>query len=418
MILPRERCVELVSSGSELLDGRRLNTHARLLGGELERLGLRLVRDTTVPDDSAAMRETILSALQRVDLLFITGGLGPTSDDITREVVAEIASRKIVMHEPTREKNNEWLKRRNRTPNESFDRHALIVEGAAVLSNRAGLAPGERIELDGKTIVLLPGPPHELRAILDDHVIPWLRSCIGGDLPLCRSFRFCGTGESDIAMRLASAGFSEVGLEVAYCARPGDVELRLIASPSAREKFDQAIALVRKIFPSEIYSETAGEEIPLELVIGNLLREKKLTLATAESCTGGLIGHRITNVSGSSDYFRGGCVSYSNKIKIAQLGVAPETLAKFGAVSEAVAREMAEGVRRVFGADIGLSTTGIAGPTGGTAEKPVGLVFIAVADARGTVVREMRTGGEREYIKTVSAQSVFDLLRRRLCDLA
>ena len=175
---------ELISTGSELLDGRRLNTHAQLIGGELSKLGLRLVCDTTVPDGIAAMRDAIQSALKRVDLVFVTGGLGPTSDDVTREVIAEIASRKIVMHEATRVKNTEWLAMRNRKPTESFDRHALIVEGAHVLDNRAGLAPGERIEHDGKNIILLPGPPHELRAIWADHVAPWLRSRAGENLPL------------------------------------------------------------------------------------------------------------------------------------------------------------------------------------------------------------------------------------------
>lgn len=417
MNLLRERCAELVSTGSELLDGRRLNTHAQLLGSELSKLGLRLVRDTTVPDGPEAMRDAIESAVRRVDLVFVTGGLGPTTDDVTRDVIAGITGRPVVMHEPTRAANNEWLLRRRRKPNESFDRHALVVDRAQVLSNRAGLAPGERIEHDGKSIVLLPGPPHELQAIWEDHVAPWLRARLGGDPPLCRSFRFCSVGESDIAMRLADAEFSEAGLDVAYCARPGDVELRFTAPLSERSRFDAAVALVRHVFRSDIYSETAGEEIPLERITGELLRGRKTTLATAESCTGGLIGHRLTGVAGSSDYFRGGVIAYANEIKVVQLGVSAASLAQSGAVSEEVARQMAEGVRRALGAEIGLSTTGIAGPSGGSAEKPVGLVFMAVADARGTVAREYRTSGGRDYIKTVAAQAALDLLRRRVLGL-
>lgn len=413
-----QRDVELVSTGSELLDGRRLNTHGQLLGGELSKLGLRLMRDTTVPDGPDAMHDAILSALSRVEIVFITGGLGPTSDDVTREVVAKITSRGVVMHEPTREYINEWLVKRGRKSYPAFDRHALVVEGATVLSNRAGLSAGELVEFNGKALILLPGPPHELRAIMEDHVMPWLRTRMGADLPLCRSFRFAGIGESEIARRLESAGFTEDGMEVAYCARPGDVELRFTVPPPSRAKFDESVALVRKLFGSEAYSETNGEEIPLERIVGEMLRERKLTLATAESCTGGLIGHRITNVSGSSDYFRGGVSAYANEVKQAVLGVKRETLAAHGAVSEATAREMAEGVRRALGADIGLSTTGIAGPSGGTAEKPVGLVYIGVADANGTVVVERRTGGAREFIKTISAQAALDLLRRRLLGVA
>lgn len=409
------RNVELVSTGSELLDGRRLNTHARLIGTELTRFGLRLIRDTTVPDDPDGIREAIESALKRVDLVFVTGGLGPTSDDLTRDIIGAITSRRVVMHEPTLAKNNEWLKQRNRKPNESFDRHALMVEGAIILENRAGLAAGERIEFNGRNIILLPGPPAELRAIMDDHVLPWLSELTRNEpRPLVRNFVVCGMGESDIAVR-AGSQLTAPELEIAYCAQPGKVELRLMADPKFARIFSGACAAVRAALAENIITENDGsEEIQIERVVGDLLKARGLTLAVAESCTGGLIGNRITNIAGSSDYFRGGCIAYSNEIKIAQLGVDPETLAKHGAVSEPVARQMAEGARRAYNADIALATTGIAGPTGGTPAKPVGLVFIAVADARGTVVREIRTGGSREYVKNSSAQAALDYVRRRL----
>jgi nicotinamide-nucleotide amidase len=409
---------ELVSSGSELLDGRRLNTHAQLIGAELARTGIALERDTTVPDGREAMRDAILSAMGRVKLIFVTGGLGPTSDDVTREVIADIAGARIVMDESTLQKNNEWLRKRGRKPNPSFDRHALVVEGAMVLSNSAGLSPGERIDADGTTIFLLPGPPHELRAIWAEHVDPWIREAFANELPLCRSFRFCGVGESDIAMRLERAGFSGDGLEVAYCARPGHVELRLLAhAREQHESLEKAARLVRGEFPGDIFSETDGGEVLMEQVVGDLLRERKLTLATAESCTGGLISHRITNIPGSSDYFRGGVAAYANDVKSVLLGVDDATLAEQGAVSEAGARQMAEGARRALSADVALSTTGIAGPSGGTVQKPVGLVYIAIADASGTVCREIRAAGGRDYIKTWTAQLALDSLRRRLLGL-
>ena len=409
--------VELVSTGTELLDGRSVNTHARLLGASIVPLGLQLARDTSVPDNTAAIRDAIEAALARVDVVIVSGGLGPTSDDLTREIIAEITGRKIVMHEPSRLAIHERLAKRGRKATESLDRHALVSEGATVLANAAGLAPGERIDVSGKFIFLLPGPPSEFRCILQEHLLPWLRKSFPETAaPLCRSFRVCGPGESDLVTKLEPRGFPAPGVEVAYCAHAGNIEIRLLSKDSAA--LEQSAALIRELFRDAIFAETDGPAVSIEEVVGQKLKSAGQTLAVAESCTGGLIGHRITNISGSSDYFRGGLIAYANEIKIAQLNVSPETLAKHGAVSETVAREMAEGVRRALGADIGLSMTGIAGPGGGTPEKPVGLVFVAVADARGTVAREIRTGGEREYIKTVAAQRALDFLRRRLQGLA
>ncbi len=405
--------VELVSTGSELLDGRSVNTHARLLGESIVPLGLKLSRDTTVPDDAAAIRDAIESALTRVDIVVVSGGLGPTSDDLTRDIISGLTGRRIVMHEPTRQSILAWLAKRGRAPSESMDRHALAIEGADVLANAAGLAPGERIDFNGKTIFLLPGPPSEFRCILNDHLLPWLRLAFRDRAaPLCRSLRLCGTGESEIMTKLKPLGFPAAGIDVAYCARPGDVEIRMLCANL--KPLEDSADMVRQVFADAIYSENDGAVTNIEEVTGKLLRASGRTVALAESCTGGLVGHRLTNIGGSSDYFRGGIIAYSNDIKTAQLGVAASTLEQFGAVSEACAKEMAEGARRVFGASIGLATTGIAGPSGGTPEKPVGLVYLAISDERGTIAREIKTGGDREYIKLTSSQLALDFLRRRL----
>jgi nicotinamide-nucleotide amidase len=315
------------------------------------------------------------------------------------------------MNEPTRDNIRARMARAGRKLNPSLERHALVLDGAAVLPNSAGLAPGELIERDGKAVFLLPGPPREFLAILDEHVVPWLSRHVDADRPAVQLFEVCGMGESDIVTLLEPVGFPPA-VDVAYCARPGLVEIRL---SSATAPLGSVAQMIRAKLGAHIYAE---ERIGIEVAVGRLLAGRKATLATAESCTGGLIGHRLTNVSGSSAYFLGGIVAYANESKVRDLGVRPEDLAEHGAVSEAVARQMAEGVRRQFESDFGLGITGIAGPTGGTADKPVGLTFIAVADAKGCVVRNRQFIGNRDVVKESSSELALDLLRRRILGLA
>jgi nicotinamide-nucleotide amidase len=407
--------VELVSTGSELLSGRTVNRHAQVLGDRLSLIGLRLVRDTTVPDDRASIEEAVRSALRRVDLVVVSGGLGPTSDDVTRDALAAVFGARLVMDEGAHENIRARYARAGRAMNPSVERHALVLDCAAALPNSAGLAPGERIERDGKTVFLLPGPPREFLAVLTDHVIPWFSAHLKSvERPAVRLFEVCGLGESDIVTRLVPDGFPAPGVDVAYCAAPGRVEIRLSAPPTALDGLAASADSIRQKLGSHVFAE---ERVEMEEVIGRLLRDKKETVATAESCTGGLIGHRLTNVSGSSEYYLGGVVAYSNAAKIRDLGVISDALAAQGAVSAEVARQMAVGTRARFGADFGLSTTGIAGPTGGTSEKPVGLTYYAVADSAGCAVREHRFAGSRAVIKEWSSQMALDFLRRRLLGL-
>lgn len=402
--------VELVSTGAELLSGRTVNTHAQLLAQHLALLGLPLVRDTTVPDERAVLRAALAEALQRVSIVIVSGGLGATSDDITRDAVADLTGEPLVIHEPTRAHIRQRYEQTGRVWTETVSRNALIVSGAEVLSNRVGLAPGEMITWQDKLIVLMPGPPREFEAILVDHLVPHLRAFVD-EQPLQHVFELVGIGESDVVRLLPETGFPGPGVGVAYCARPANVELRLSALPASAAEHARAVAVARERLGEWIYAEAP---VDLEFVVIERLRKAGQSVAVAESCTGGLIGHRLTNVPGSSEVFLGGVIAYANASKTRELGVSAGLIETVGAVSSEVAIAMAEGVCARFGADYGIGVTGIAGPGGGSAEKPVGLVHIAVAAASGTLAKKFDFSGTRETIKERSAQMALDLLRRRL----
>jgi nicotinamide-nucleotide amidase len=402
--------VELVSTGAELLSGRTLNTHALTLAEHLAGLGLPLVRDTTVPDDLAVIRDAVRDALARAPIVVVSGGLGPTSDDLTRDAVAQVVGAEIVMHEPSREAIRARYAHANRVWSELAARHALVLSSAEVLDNRVGLAPGEAIQWSGRHLFLLPGPPNEFEAILADHVIPRLRA-LTGELPLQRLFQLTGIGESDLIRLLPEADYVVPGLSVGYCARTGRVELRVTAEPAAASALERAAAVIRARLGEFIFAE---RRVDLAQVVVEALAARGRTVAVAESCTGGLLGQRLTSIPGSSRVFPGGVIAYANEVKARELGVPPDVLAAKGAVSPEVARAMAVGVRARFGADYGIGVTGIAGPDGGTAEKPVGLVYVGMASAGGVDVKEFRFGGPRAIVREMSAQTALDLLRRAL----
>ena len=404
--------VELVTTGSELLSGRTLNRHAQTLGRVLHTLGLNLLRDTTVPDDVKVIEEAISSALKRADIVFVSGGLGPTSDDVTREAIARLLGRAVVRHGPSVEAMRERYRKGGWVLTEQSERQANVVEGSDVLPNSVGAAPGQRIEADGKTIFILPGPPREFLAVLEAHVVPWLRANLGPLPPHAeRTLMVCGIGESNIVAIFEKNGFPPAGIDAAYSAAPGRIEITLSSPTRETGAVDAAAERAKELLAPNVFAEG---RLALEEVVGRLLTDRRATLATAESCTGGLIGHRVTNVDGSSHYYLGGVVAYSNEAKARDLGVAFDAINKHGAVSEEVARQMAVGVRKRFGSSYGLAVTGIAGPTGGTSDKPVGLVCIAIADGREICARQFRFLGDRENIKEWSSQMALDLLRRRL----
>lgn len=403
---------ELVTTGAELLSGRSVNTHAQRLAQALEPLGIALSRDTTVPDDRAAIADAVRSALTRVELAFVSGGLGPTCDDVTREAVADVVGRPIVRDAATLAALRTRYERMGRTLTDSRARQADVIEGATVLSNTVGAAPGQIVVSEGRKLVILPGPPREFEAIVSDHVLPWLRATWPHLRPApCRYVLLCGVAESDVVETFAAQGFDPGALELAYCASPGSLEVRLTGRPGMEAEVEAAIARVRTMLAPHLYAE---ERVTLASVVGGMLRAAGATVAVAESCTGGLLGRKLTDAAGSSDYFLGGAISYANAAKTTLLGVPAPLIATHGAVSEEVARAMAEGIRERLGASYGLAVTGIAGPGGGSEAKPVGTVWIGLAGPGGTEAGMHRFSGDRGWIREWAAQYALDRLRRRL----
>ncbi|MCF7838844.1 MAG: CinA family nicotinamide mononucleotide deamidase-related protein [Candidatus Marinimicrobia bacterium] len=404
------RHAELISTGAELLSGRSLNRHAQTLARALAGTDLALIRDTTLPDDAAAIAGALREALTRADVVFISGGLGPTGDDVTRQAVAAVAQQPLVTDAAALAHIRALCQARGNACTPDRESQAQIVAGARALSNRVGAAPGEELVLDNRRVFLLPGPPREFLTLLTDHIVPWVRATRGAEpMPTQCLLMVSGRGESDISECLAADGLVAEGVEVAYCAAPGRVELRFTGLVAAAVEATAARAVAQ--LGGAVY---ARERLELAEVLGRELAARGLTLAVAESCTGGGLGARLTAVPGSSAYFLGGVVAYANGLKERLLGVPPEVLAAQGAVSAATAEAMARGVRDRCGADLSLAVTGLAGPDGGTAEKPVGLVFFAVADARSCHTASRQFSGDRETIQESAAQQALYLAWRRL----
>jgi nicotinamide-nucleotide amidase len=403
----------VINTGTELLLGDVINTHLAFIARELFRFGLRVEEQRTVPD-GVAIQEAMRDVFPRAEIVFFTGGLGPTRDDITRELVADFLG--LALHEDTivREAIRNRLALRGVPMPESIWRQAQVPAGGELLPNENGTAPGIYLRANTNTpsphLFLLPGPPRELEPMFRDFVLPILRGLTGDAANIAiRKFRVARTGESVIEEAVGEelAGIS--GIEIGYCARPAEVEVRVIGEPAA---VAEAANVIESKLNQSIFS--ANEEQLAEVLVLELTRRSE-TLALAESCTGGLLASKITNVPGASKVLLGGFVTYSNEEKVRALGVAPETLAGYGAVSEHVGIAMAHGARERTGATHSIATTGIAGPGGATPEKPVGTVFIAIASQSQPIFCEKYFfPGARETFKELFAQYALDLLRLRL----
>ena len=414
--------IEVINTGSELLLGRVLNTHQQWIGRRFADLGYEVSRQVAVPDTGDAIQRAVTEARGRSDLIITTGGLGPTSDDRTRDLIAEMLDCPLEEDPAIVEHIEGFFTRRGRSMPESVRVQALIPKGATVIANEYGTAPGLAMEIprlpDGsgaRWLVMLPGPPRELRPMFDKQVLAWLQKDVLTPIGFaCRTLRSTGIGESRVEEVLSEPmrPLVEQGLEIGYCARTGEVDVRVVArGQEASRIVDQAVGLIHESFGSVIYGE---DDDQLHAVVVELLKSKGKTLALAESCTGGFLAHRITNVPGASAVLESGMVTYSNAAKVRLLGVLEQTLEEHGAVSKPTATEMAEGARRTTGADYALSVTGIAGPGGGTEEKPVGTVFIGIADSSGSRVVKCFNPVERESFKYMTSQQAFEILRRRL----
>lgn len=404
--------VELLNTGSELLLGSVRDAHLQWLGMRLFPLGMRITRQFTVPDGEA-IREAMQESFGRADILIVTGGLGPTTDDITREVAAELLGRKLLPHPETLERIQERCKKRGFTFQERMGLQALVPEGGLVFPNDYGTAPGLYLPpVSGSFphLFLLPGPPRELQPMARDHLLPLLGTLSSAaGRPSCKVYRVIGMGESLVESKVGLEISRRGDLEVGYCARPDEVDFRLIGDP----------AVIAEVEPMVIdalgdHLVTGGHD-SLEEAVVSLLGSRAETLATAESCTGGLLASRITDVPGASHVFLEGVVAYSNEAKTRILGVPAEVIALNGAVSAETALAMAEGVLKKSGATHALSTTGIAGPTGGTESKPVGLVWMALASLGSeTRVWSADFPTDRRTFKQRATQSALDRLRKTL----
>ena len=409
---------EIISIGDELLIGQVINTNQAFIAEKLNSIGIAVSRMTTVGDEEAAILESFAEALDNCDIVLVTGGLGPTHDDITRTAVCKYFGTDLVVNEETLQRVRGFFERRGIAPKKINEDQALVPRTCTVIQNNHGTAPGFLFERDNRFFIAMPGVPFEMKAMVEDFVLPFFAKRASGLVIQHRTLKTTGIGESFLAEQIGDVKAlfgSGDGTTLAFLPGPTGTRLRITVraeSPAAAqsqvEKVEQAI---RAKAGKYIYA--SGDE-ELEQVIGRLLLERHLTLAVAESCTGGLISDRITNVPGSSSYFDRSYITYSNDAKLADLGVPSAIIQKHGAVSREVAEAMAEGARTKSNTDIGLSTTGIAGPTGGSPEKPVGLVWVGYSDRSGTLALRFTLGDERRRIKERAAQAALELLRRKL----
>lgn len=408
---------EIIAVGSELLTPFRQDTNSLYLTGKLNGLGIEVRFKTVVGDDRERLAATLRLALSRSELVILTGGLGPTEDDLSREVAADVLGRPLREVEEIRRRIQERLARLGRSMSANNLRQATVPEGADWLRNERGTAPGLWIEQPGRIVILLPGPPGELEAMFEAACLPRLELLSGGRRLRTRVYKVVGLPESEVDHRIAPLYTPYQNPATTILSTLGTIEVHLRAQGSNDREAEALLTeLGDKIefaLGDHIFS-SRGET--LEEVVGMYLVLKQKTVAVAESCTGGLVSERLTRVPGSSGFFLGGVVCYSNELKTRFVGVPGEMIAEHGAVSKPVAQALAEGIRRRAASSLGLGLTGIAGPSGGTPEKPVGLVFIALADARSTEVRQFRFPGERERVRMWSSVAALEMIRRRIRD--
>ncbi|MCA1757979.1 MAG: competence/damage-inducible protein A [Bacteroidales bacterium] len=407
---------EIITIGDELLLGMTVDTNSSFIATMLTEAGFTIYQITSISDSREHILKTIDEAFTRSDFVIVTGGLGPTSDDITKETIADYFNSSLVSDAATLEKISSMLKSRGLEMNENNRKQALVPDKCKVLSNERGTAPGMLFEKEGHSLVSMPGVPYEMKYIMETHIIPYIKHHFRKETIVYRTVMTYGTFEARLAEILEQ--FEEelsADVRLAYLPTAGIIKLRLTAGGEKREealeKINRQIKKLQGIIPQYIYGY---DGITLEETVGDLLESKSLTLGIAESCTGGRISGMITSVPGSSKYFKGAVIAYDNVVKIRELGVESAVLEKEGAVSKSIAAAMAEGVMQRLGTDFGVGTTGIAGPGGGTPEKPVGTVWIAVASAAGTVTGKFGFGMNRESNIRRASLAALNMLREQI----
>ena len=402
---------EILSVGTELLMGQIANTDAQYISRRLSELGVTIYRHTTVGDNPARVKEALAQALSRSDIVITTGGLGPTEDDLTKEMVAEYFGLEMHMDDRSMQAIEIYMNRIGRAMTENNRKQALFPEGAIIMENLGGTAPGCIVEQGEKAVAVLPGPPHEMKDMFDRQLAPYLARRSGAHIE-SRFLRVFGIGESSLETQLIDLFHGSNPTLALYCGA-GEVQARITAMAEDSEKAFALIAPLEAEIRSRLGDHVYGEgvENTMENVVLETLIRRGETVSFAESCTGGLLAARVIGIAGASAAINESHVTYSNEAKMRLLGVSAGTLENFGAVSSQCAMEMAEGVRRISGADWGVSTTGIAGPDGGTPEKPVGTVFVGIAGKDGVFAREFHFRGRRDWVRTLAASNALNLLR-------
>ncbi len=405
--------VELISVGTEILLGNIVNTNAAFLAEQCAGLGLSCYYQTVVGDNAERLEQTIRTALDRSDIVILSGGLGPTQDDLTKETAAKVMGKKLLMDEHSKQCIQDYFTRRKIELTDNNWKQAMVPEGAIVIENHNGTAPGIIMEENGKRVILLPGPPNELVPMFKESVYPYLNDIQPGII-YSQTVKICGIGESKAETMVADLIEGQDNPTIAPYAKTGEVHLRVTAraedEKEAKKLVKPMVKELKNRFGSYIY--TTKEDVTLEQAVVDLLLANHLTVATAESCTGGLLAAKLINVPGVSEVFKTGHITYSNKAKRKFLGVKKMTLDKYGAVSEDAAREMAKGTALVTKADVAVSVTGIAGPDGGTKDKPVGLVYIGCSVCGKVTVKEFCFQGNRSKIRESSVIAALSLMRQ------
>lgn len=411
---------EIIAIGSELLTPQRQDTNSLFITEHLNLLGVEVISKHIVGDDRPRLTEMIAAAVKRSHVVILSGGLGPTEDDVTRDAAAAALGRKVNLSLEQESVLITRFRQINRPMAPNNIRQAYLIDGAEALPNPLGTAPGQFLHTDRGALILLPGPPRELKPMFVNEVVPRLKPVLPPQVIKVRTFRITGMGESDLDALIAPVYTKYTNPATTILSAPGDLFVHLRAQANTEHQADELLREVgnpiARLIGDRIYTEDQDE--PLEAVLGRLLRKARATVATAESCTGGLIAYRLTEMGGSSDYFVAGYVTYSEAQKQQILGVPRELIEKHTAVSEQVAAAMAQGARAKSGATYGISTTGYAGPTGGTEFDPVGTVYIGIASPSSTKVTRIRHGGDRFRVRTLAAQTSLDLLRRTICSKA
>ena len=405
--------VEIVCVGTELLLGNIVNTNGAFLAEGCAALGLESYYQTVVGDNEGRLEGVLKTAMERSDIVILSGGLGPTEDDLTKEVAARVCGRKLVLHEPSRAAIEKFFAERGTAPTENNWKQAMIPADAIVLGNPNGTAPGVIIEEDQARVILLPGPPNELCPMFENSVVPYL-SRLTTQVICSQTVKVCGVGESRAETMLKDLIDAQTNPTIATYAKTGEVHIRVTAGAedkkAAMKLIKPVVKELKSRFGNDIY--TTEEEVTLEKAVADLLLANNLTVTCAESCTGGLLSARLVNVPGISDVYKSGIVTYSNKAKRRFLNVNKTTLQKYGAVSRQTAEEMSKGAAAFAKADVAAAVTGIAGPDGGTEEKPVGLVFIACCVKGKTTVEKYRFSGSRSKVRESAAAAALALMRR------